>query len=92
MTLQKGIIREGYDIGFAEGKMLGKTEGIAEGETRGELKARINDTLDILRNRFGNVPQYLVEALHERTDTIAMRSLIITAATCKTLDEFESEL
>jgi hypothetical protein len=80
MTLQKGIIREGYDL------------GIAEGETRGELKARINDTLDILRNRFGNVPQYLVEALHERTDTIAMRSLIITAATCKTLDEFESEL
>ncbi|MDR2170138.1 MAG: Rpn family recombination-promoting nuclease/putative transposase, partial [Planctomycetaceae bacterium] len=88
MTLQKGIIREGYDLGIAEGKMLGKTEGVAEGE----LKARINDTLDILWNRFGNVPQYLVDALHERTDTIAMRSLIITAATCKTLDEFESEL
>ncbi|MDR2171238.1 MAG: hypothetical protein LBP59_13930 [Planctomycetaceae bacterium] len=76
MTLQKGIIREGYDLGFAEG----------------ELKAMRNSTLAILRNRFGDVPQYLIKALNERTDVIAMESLIITAADCKTLVVFESEL
>ncbi|MDR2171237.1 MAG: hypothetical protein LBP59_13925 [Planctomycetaceae bacterium] len=88
MTLQKGIIREGYDLGFAKGF----AEGFAKGFAKGKLKAIRNSTLAILRNRFGDVPQYLIKALNERTDVIAMESLIITAATCKTLDEFESEL
>ncbi|MDR1270691.1 MAG: Rpn family recombination-promoting nuclease/putative transposase [Planctomycetaceae bacterium] len=75
-TIQKGIIQEGIEIG----------------EVRGELKGKINTILDILRNKFGQVPQYIVDSLNQRTDLIALTSLTVHAVTCSSLDDFATDL
>jgi hypothetical protein len=58
----------------------------------GELKGRINMILDILTNRFGKVPQDIVDSLNRRTDTIALMSLAIHAVKCSSLDDFAADL
>ncbi|MDR1964169.1 MAG: Rpn family recombination-promoting nuclease/putative transposase [Planctomycetaceae bacterium] len=75
-TIQKSILQEGIEIG----------------ETRGELKCRVNDLLTFLRARFTQVPQHIVDSLNQRTDAIALESLVALAATCSSLDEFAAEL
>jgi hypothetical protein len=75
-TTKKGIIQEGIEIG----------------EARGELEARVNDILVILRKKFTRVPSSIVKSLNQRTDAIALKSLLILAATCSSLDEFVAEL
>jgi hypothetical protein len=83
-TIQKGIIQEGIEIGRAEGE--------ARGEVRGELKGRVTDIVAILRNKFDQVPQYIIGELNQRTDATAMESLVICAANCSSLKEFVKEL
>jgi hypothetical protein len=65
---------------------------IQEGIEIGELKGRINDILDILNDKFGHVPQNIVDSLNQRTDAIALKSLIIHAANCSSLDDFTADL
>ncbi|MDR0705177.1 MAG: Rpn family recombination-promoting nuclease/putative transposase [Planctomycetaceae bacterium] len=79
-TIKKGIIQEGIEIGEARG------------EARGELKGKVNAILDILSDKFGRVPKYIVDSLNQRTDSIALKSLVIHAANCSSLDEFVAEL
>ncbi|MDR2117511.1 MAG: hypothetical protein LBP87_14135 [Planctomycetaceae bacterium] len=75
-TIKKGILQEGIEIG----------------EARGELQARVSGILAILRKRFVRVPRYIVNSLNQRTDAVALKSLLILAATCSSLDEFVAEL
>ncbi|MDR0704004.1 MAG: Rpn family recombination-promoting nuclease/putative transposase [Planctomycetaceae bacterium] len=83
-TIKKGIIQEGIEIGEARGKAIGKAIG--------ELEARVNDILVILRKKFTRVPPSIVKSLTQRTDAVALTSLLILAATCSSLDEFIAEL
>jgi hypothetical protein len=79
-TIQKGILQEGIEIGKVRGKIEGKIEG------------KIDTILDILRDKFGQVPQYIVDSLNQRTDLIALTSLTVHAVTCSSLDDFAADL
>jgi len=63
----------------------GKAEGVVEGIAKGEIRA-------ILRLRFHEVSQEIEEAIQSMTDLIALRSLIVHAESCKSLDEFKDGL
>ena len=79
-AVQKSIIQEGIEICEARG------------ETRGELKGRIRDILALLRTNFNPIPDEIIGELYKRTDPIALESLVILAAQCKSLDEFAKAL
>jgi hypothetical protein len=59
---------------------------------QGELKTRVNDILVILRARFNEIPQSISDSLQQRTDAVALESLVVLAATCTSLDEFAKAL
>jgi hypothetical protein len=59
-------------------------EGKAEGEAIGEKRA----ILTVLGARFGEVPQQIAKSVNSYTDHIALESLTVLAAKCKSLDEF----
>jgi hypothetical protein len=67
-------------------------EAVLKGELQGELKTRVNDILVILRARFNEIPQSISDSLQQRTDAIALESLVVIAATCTSLDEFAKAL
>jgi len=79
-AVQKSIIQEGIEIGEARG------------ETRGELKGKVQAILALLRTNFNSVPDEIIGELYKRTDPIALESLVILAAQCKSLDEFAKAL
>jgi hypothetical protein len=79
-TIKKGFIQEAIEIGEAR--------GIAKGRASGKLET----ILDILNDRFGQVPEDIVDALNQRTDEIALRSLAVHAANCSSLDDFAADL
>ncbi|MDR2344875.1 MAG: hypothetical protein LBE18_02415, partial [Planctomycetaceae bacterium] len=58
----------------------------------GNVNRGILDVLDILHARFKKVPPPISRAVSSYRDSIALKSLLIQAATCKTLDEFEQDL
>jgi hypothetical protein len=72
------------DTMFAEGKTEGKTEGEAEGIAK--------SILNILKKRFNDVPEHIEKTVHNMSDTIALGSLIVDAAVCNSLDEFDELL
>ena len=65
---------------------------IAEGETRGEVKVAREIILESLREKFGKVPKHIERAINQMNDPIALKSLAVRTANCKTLAEFEGEL
>jgi hypothetical protein len=78
--------------GIAQGKAEGIIEGKAEGIVEGELKSRVDDILDILNDKFEQVPQHIVDSLNQQTDAVALKSLVRRAAKCTSLDEFAANL
>ncbi|MDR2117279.1 MAG: Rpn family recombination-promoting nuclease/putative transposase [Planctomycetaceae bacterium] len=95
-TIKKGIVQEGIEIGEARGEArgiaLGEVRGVALGEARGELKGCVNMILGILSDRFGKVPKSIVNALKQRTDVVALKSLVVHAVNCSSLDDFAADL
>ena len=65
---------------------------IAEGEARGEVKVVREIILESLREKFGKVPKSIERAINQMNDPIALKSLAVRTANCKTLAEFEGEL
>jgi len=63
-------------------------EGFAVGEARGEARA----VLTFLRAKFNKVPKGIEKAIRSMTDTTALNSLAVRAATCKSMDEFATAL
>ena len=86
------MIEEIKDSYILEGIAIGKIEGEARGETRGELKGKVQAILALLRTNFNPIPDEIIGELYKRTDPIALESLVILAAHCKTLDEFAKAL
>ena len=62
--------------------------GVAEGEA----KASREIILESIRDRFGKVPKHIERAVNQMNDPIALKSLAVRTASCKTLDEFAEEL
>jgi len=48
--------------------------------------------LESLREKFGKVPKSIERAINQMNDPIALKSLAVRTASCKTLAEFEAEL
>jgi hypothetical protein len=101
MQRKKGVIltekldayfRERYAPLIAEGKAIGVAEGKAEGRAEGEVKAGREIILESLRERFSRVPKSIERAINQMNDPIALKSLAVRTANCKTLDEFTAEL
>jgi hypothetical protein len=82
------MIEEIKDTYILEGIEIGE----ARGEARGELKGKIQAILTFLRAKFQNVPDEIIGELYKRTDPIALDSLAVLAAQCKSLDEFAKAL
>ncbi len=61
---------------------------LQEGIGIGEVKA----ILALLKNRFGDVPSTISDALSKRTDLTAMESLVVFASQCESLDTFADAL
>ena len=67
-------------------------EGIAIGEAKGKIKEKVNGILTLLQIHFGEVPETISNELTKRTDLVALQSLFVLAAQCKSLDEFTNAL
>jgi hypothetical protein len=65
---------------------------LEEQYVKGEINGRVSTILAILNNRFKKVPDSILQSLNLYTDSIALDSLAVSAADCKTLEEFEQEL
>jgi hypothetical protein len=61
-------------------------------ETKGETKGRRETVLAILENRFGKIPQEIVNTVNSYSDPVALESVAVRAASSKTLDEFKDGL
>jgi hypothetical protein len=83
-----GYFRKRYAPLIAEGK----TEGVAVGKTEGKAELGREIILESLRDRFGKVPKHIERAVNQMNDPIALKSLAVRTASCKTLDEFAAEL
>jgi predicted transposase YdaD len=91
-TIKKGFIQEAFENGEAIGEARGEARGETRGKSIGRLEGRVNTILDILSDKFGQVPNDIVDALNQRTDEIALRSLAVHAANCLSLDDFSADL
>jgi hypothetical protein len=67
-------------------------EGKAEGKAEGKLQEKVDNILSVLQVRLGEVPESIVNELHRRTDLIALQSLLMIAAQCNSIAEFQDAL
>ena len=58
----------------------------------GEAKAGREIILESLQGKFGKVPRHIERAINQMNDPIALKSLAVRTANCKTLAEFSEEL
>jgi hypothetical protein len=79
-AIRKGIWATGYENGVAEGRVEGGAE------TAREI------ILESLREKFGKVPKHIERAVNQMNDPIALKSLAVRTANCKSLDKFVEEL
>jgi len=77
---------------IAKGKAEGKAIGVAEGKAEGKTETAREIILESLRERFGKVPRHIERAINQMNDPIALKSLAVRTASCKTLAEFSEEL
>ena len=61
-------------------------------EARGEAKAGREIILGSIREKFGKVPKQIERTINQMNDPIALKSLAVRTANCKTLAEFAEEL
>ena len=55
-------------------------------------RIKIEDILAILEDRYKQVPSEIRESLNEMSDPIALKSLLVHAASCKSLEDFADSL
>ena len=63
-----------------------------EAEEKGEFKGMANSIITLLQDRFHHVPNAISEELNQRKDLVALQSLVVCAANCKSLAEFQDAL
>jgi hypothetical protein len=67
-------------------------EGIAIGEARGEARGKIEALLTVLRARFKKIPKETEKTIRQMTDSVALESWTVHAATCPSMNEFVKAL
>ena len=89
-------IAEGREQGIAEGKEQGiaegKEQGIAEGKEQGILENSRDSILQVLKIRFGSVPNSVRQYLNEKFDKVVLQSLFESAMVASSLEDFIKEL
>jgi hypothetical protein len=70
----------------------GRQEGLQEGLQEGQLNALRAAVLDLLRNRFPEMPDGLMEAVGDITDSERLRALLLRAASCSDMEDFAKGL
>ncbi len=81
-----------YKRGHKEGEEQGEQRGELKGEQRGEEKALRESILDILEERFGEVPEDLRARVNVLHDLRALKSLVRSAASALDLQAFRAAL
>ena len=76
----------------AEGAAIGEARGIVIGEARGEARGKAEAVLTVLRARFKKVPRGVEKAIRDISDSIALESWTVHAATCQSMEEFAEAL
>ncbi|UCJ11936.1 MAG: hypothetical protein JWS08_19845 [Phormidium sp. PBR-2020] len=84
MPILSNIERRALETGRQEGLQEGRQEGLVEA-TRGAI-------LDVLRARFGEVPEAWLERLNGVSDESELRRLLQGAASLESLGSFEEVL
>ncbi|MDR1923350.1 MAG: hypothetical protein LBQ66_03155 [Planctomycetaceae bacterium] len=95
MSIFDEKILEGEIKGEIKGKAKGRIEGKIEGEIEGQAKGEAKAVVAILNERFKSVPRPIhkkVEAIREQRDTSKLLSLVLAAATCKSIKDFQNAL
>ena len=64
-------------------------EGEIKGEIKGELKTRQSTLLDILRDRFGDVPSEVELRIRAVTEAARLQHAILRAIRISTIDDLE---
>jgi hypothetical protein len=75
-----------------EAMAKGEAKGMALGEARGALGAKRHDIRQVLRARFGELPQRIDLALDSWVDLSVLDRLVVAAALAKDLADFERQL
>lgn len=80
-----------YWDSFNEGVAQGVAQGVERGMERGALRSKVDAIVSVLkrRHRIADVPKTVMEQLQQRTDLIALESLLGDAVDCETLADFE---
>ncbi len=86
-----GIV-EGKELGIVEGKELGIVEGKELGIVEGKELGKIESIIHILDLRFPAIPERVKELIRQKTDCVALESLLSHAINCNSLEEFEMDL
>ena len=81
-----------FNTAIDHAKNEGLVEGKAEGLVEGIEKERIESLLRILTKRFNDVPQTVVEKLHNINDLDRLAKLTDMSLDCGTIEEFETAL
>lgn len=85
------IYRDNYAVletAWIEGKAEGIAEGKAKGLAEGELKGQALSIAILLEERFGVLDEKVLKSLAEVADPSKLRSLLLLASRCETLEEF----
>ena len=85
-------IRRGFEKAIKEAEEEGMKKGIKEGKEKGHLEARKEDILELLRLRFGEVPNEVEDKIKKTSDIDRLNEIFKMAATVKSMDEFEEFL
>ena len=72
-----------------EGTLIAKGKAIGKAEEKTATSREL--ILEILRGKFGKVPKHIERAINQMNDPIALKSLAVRTANCKTLAEFSEE-
>ncbi len=86
-ALEKGRLQ-----GVEEGLERGIERGMKRGRQEGELHALKEGILDILKDRFENVPERIIRKIMQEQDMFLLKHLLRLTATVNSLEEFEEKL
>jgi hypothetical protein len=81
-----------FMVGYHEDLTASGAEGETRGIVKGKAEGRAEGVLDILSDKFGQIPQHVVDSLNQQTDLAVLKSLLIQAARCTSLEEFVAGL
>jgi hypothetical protein len=86
------VLGEHIEKGFQQGLERGLAQGIEQGVELGAVQARRQDILRILRRRYPEVPESVVERIGQITDPERLSTLLDSATDAESLDQFTQAL